>query len=214
MTSLRTKQLFVLDDNLESPMAKMLGAFFWFLNVLFMTEKRSKLLWNCLSSWCVGILLSASWYFFNVVMSTSKNNILLLPAISHHSNWEKPVSISQQVSHLSCSFPPFYWQIDFFGIHTPPHHNYLNEGKMDVYNDNFVAGERVCKISRLVSMDYSRMHSCILGEEVVCIMESQCQRSYFFIFSGSSFFLPCLLRKSAARIFVHYINRQSFPRKK
>ena len=67
--------------------------------------RRGKLLWNCLSSWCVGILLSASRYFFNVVMSTSKNNILLLPAISHHSNWEKPVSISQQVSHLSCSFP-------------------------------------------------------------------------------------------------------------
>ena len=51
--------------------------------------------------------------------------------------------------HICHVPPPFSRQIDFFGIHTPPHHNYLNDGKMDVYNDNFVAGERVCKISRV-----------------------------------------------------------------
>ena len=51
--------------------------------------------------------------------------------------------------HICHVPPPFFPTNWFFGIHTPPHHNYLNDGKMDVYNDNFVVGERVCKISRV-----------------------------------------------------------------
>ena len=37
---------------------------------------------------------------------------------------------------------------------------------------------------------------------------------FFHFFRKLFFSSPCLLRKSAARIFVHYINRQSFSRKK
>ena len=177
--------------------------------------RRGKLLWNCLSSWCVGILLSASWYFFQCRDEHLKKQYFTTSC--HFPSFQlRKTCVNFATSFTFVMFfPPFFPTNWFFGIHTPPHHNYLNEGKMDVYNDNFVAGGSVC--AKLAVCFHGLFQDALLYTwrgSSLHYGKPMSEELFFHFFRKLFFSSPCLLRKSAARIFVHYINRQSFSRKK
>ena len=213
MTSLRTKQLFVLDDNLESPMAEMLSCLFLVSECAFYDGEV-----NCfgiasppdVSVYCYqhhGIF-SMSWWAPQKTIFYYFLPFPIIPTEKNLCQFRNKFHICHVLSPL---FPD---KLILFGIHTPPHHNYLNEGKMDVYNDNFVAGGSVC--AKLAVCFHGLFQDALLYAwrgSSLHYGKPMSEELFFHFFRKLFFSSPCLLRKSAARIFVNYINRQSFSRK-